>query len=106
MLIQINTDSNIEGDTELAQEVETVVRDRFNRFSEQITRMDVTLSDENSDKKVGIDAKRCVLVADLAGLQPISVSDQASTVKQAVAGATKKMQHLLTSTLGRLSNRT
>ncbi len=105
MIIQINTDHNIEGDNALAEQVEAVVRGSVERFSKQITRVDVHLSDENSDKKVGTDAKRCLLVVDLAGLQPIEVSDQAQTLEQAVAGAAKKLKHLIESTLGRLSSR-
>jgi len=105
MIIQINTDRNIEGDKALAERIEAVVRDSVERYSEQITRVDVHLSDENSDKKVGTDAKRCLLTVDLAGLQPIAVSDQAQTLDQAVAGATKKLKHMIESTLGRLSNR-
>jgi ribosome-associated translation inhibitor RaiA len=105
MFIQINTDSNIEGTSALAQQVEAIVRGRLEHFSEQITRVDVHLSDENSDKKVGTDAKRCLLVVDLAGLQPIEVSEQAQTLEQAVVGAAKKMKHSLDSTLGRLGSR-
>ncbi len=74
MKVQINTDSNIEGHDELVQQVEAVVRGALDRFSEQITRVEVYLSDENSDKKFGTDDKRCLLEARLAGLQPIAVS--------------------------------
>ena len=105
MDIQINTDTNIAADSVLDAQVEAIVHGSFDRFSEQITRVDVHLSDENSDKKVGTDAKRCLLVVDLAGLQPIEVSDHASTLEQAMTGAAKKMQHMLDSTLGRLGSR-
>jgi hypothetical protein len=56
--------------------MEAVVRDSLDRFSEQITRVEVHLSDQNSDKKFGNEDKRCLLEARLAGLQPISVSDR------------------------------
>ncbi len=105
MLIQLNTDSNIAGDSVLVAQVEAIVQGRLDHFSEQITRVDVHLSDENSDKKVGNDAKRCLLVVDLAGLQPIEVSDRAQTVEQAVAGAAQKMKRSIDSTLGRLGSR-
>jgi len=106
MLIQLNTDHNIEADAALAQQVDTIILAGFERFSAQITRVDVHLSDENSDRKVGTGAKRCRVVVDLAGLPPVEASDQASTLEQAIAGATKKMTHLLNSTLGRLHSRT
>jgi ribosome-associated translation inhibitor RaiA len=104
MLIQINTDSNIEGDNALAQEVEAVVRNTLDRFSEHITRVEVHLSDENSANKVGTNAKRCLLEARLAGRQPVAVSHQAPTVAQAVDGAADRMKRMLVSTLGRLDD--
>ncbi len=105
MHIQINTDSNIEGNERLAQQVEAVVRDALDRFSAQITRVEVHLSDENSDKKGGAEDKRCLLEARLAGLQPIAVSYEAATLDQAVDGAIEKLKRSLDSTLGRLDTR-
>jgi len=105
MQIQINTDNNIEGTERLAQQVAPVVRDALERFSEQITRVEVHLSDQNSDKKFGAEDKRCLLEARLAGLQPISVSHHAATLEQAVDGAVEKLKRSLESTLGRLDKR-
>lgn len=105
MIIQINTDSNIEGATELAGQIKTVVRNNLERYSEQVTRVEVHLSDENSDRKFGTDDKRCLLEVRLAGLRPISVSDQAATLEQAVDGAVEKLKRSLDSTLGRLHKR-
>jgi ribosome-associated translation inhibitor RaiA len=105
MLIQINTDSNIEGNDALAQQVEAVVRDTLDRFSERITRIEVHLSDENSDKKFGAKDKRCLLEARLAGRRPIAASHQAATLEQAVDGAVKQLKRSLESILGRLGNR-
>ena len=105
MQIQINTDSSVEGSDRLAQQVEAVVRDALDLFSAQITRVEVNLSDENSDKKFGAQDKRCLLEARLAGLQPIAVSHEAATIEQAVDGAAEKMKRSLDSTLGRLGKR-
>jgi Holliday junction resolvasome RuvABC endonuclease subunit len=105
MQIQINTDSNIEGNDRLAQQVEAVVRDALDRFSAQITRVEVHLSDQNSDKTFGTEDKRCLLEARLAGLQPISTTYQAATLEQAVYGAVAKLKSSLDSTLGRLGKR-
>jgi ribosome-associated translation inhibitor RaiA len=82
--------------------VEAVVRDALDRFSAKITRVEVHLSDQNSDKKFGAEDKRCLLEARLAGLQPISASYQAATLEQAVEGAVEKLKRSLDSTLGRL----
>ena len=105
MQIHINSDSNIEGSDRLAHQVAPVVRDALDRFSAQITRVEVHLSDENSDKKFGAEDKRCLLEARLIGLQPISVRHHAATLEQAVDGAVEKLKRSLDSTFGRLDKR-
>ena len=105
MQIQINTDSNIEADAELVQQIKAVISDGLDRFSEQVTRVEVHLSDQNSDKKSGDEDIRCQLEARLAGLQPISVSDRAATLERAVDGAVEKLTRSLDSTLGRMGKR-
>jgi ribosome-associated translation inhibitor RaiA len=105
MQIQINTDKNVVGDDRLAQRVVPALEDALDRFSAQITRLEVHLSDEDSDKKAGAGDKRCMLEARLAGLQPISVSHMAATLEQAVDGAADKLKRSLDSTLGRLDQR-
>ena len=101
MQIQINTDKNVSGHEALAQSVEDVLRRVLSRFSDQITRIEVHLSDENSAAKSGMTDKRCLLEVRLAGLQPIAVSEQAQTVGQAVTGAAQQMVHLLETELGK-----
>ena len=105
MQIQINTDSNIESDAELVRQIKAVISDSLDRFSEQVTRVEVHLSDQNSDKKFGNEDIRCQLEARLAGLQPISVSDRADTFERAVDGAVEKLMRSLDSTLGRMGKR-
>ena len=102
MQIQINTDRNIEGREALAAQVSGVVENALSRISDHITRVEVHLSDENSDKKGGNDNMRCVIEARLEGRQPIAVTHQAATVDQAVDGAAGKLSRLIESTLGRL----
>lgn len=103
MQVQINTDSNIEGNNALTQHIETVVRDALKRFGGRITRVEIHLSDENSNKKVGVDDKRCLMEVRLASLQPIVTTHHASTIELAVNGAAEIMIRTIDSTLGRLS---
>lgn len=102
MQIQTNTDGNIEGHEALATHVSSVVESALNRFSDHVTRVEIHLSDENSDKKGGKDDMRCMMEARLEGRQPIAVTHQATTVHQAVDGAANKLTRLIESTLGRL----
>jgi ribosome-associated translation inhibitor RaiA len=103
MIIKVNTDSNIEGNGELAEQTKTLVGNSLERFGGQITRVEVHLSDENSDKKFGTEDKRCLL-ARLAGLQPLAVSHQAATMEQAVDGAVDKLIRSIDATPGKLDN--
>jgi ribosome-associated translation inhibitor RaiA len=100
MQVQLNTDRQITVDDELTHQVEAVVESVLGRFADQITRVEVHLSDENSQKGGG-DDKRCLLEARLAGLQPMVVSHQAATLPQAIDGAAQKLARALESTLGR-----
>ncbi len=102
MQIQINTDGNIEGHERLATQVSSVVESALSRHSDHITRVEVHLSDENSDKKSGNDDMRCMMEARLEGHQPLAVTHHAATVDEAVDGAADKLTRLIESTLGRL----
>lgn len=105
MLVQVNTDSNIESASALAEDVEAVIRDHLDHHSQKITRVEVHLRDENSDKKSGARDMRCLLEARLAGLQPISVSHRAASLEQAIDGAAEKLRRSLDKSLGRLADR-
>ncbi len=101
MQVQINTDHNIEGHATRVAEVSRVVESALDRFSDQITQVDVHLSDENSDKKGGNDDIRCMIEAHLEGHRPFAVTDQAATVGEAVDGAVDKLSRLIESTVER-----
>ncbi len=105
MQIQINTDHNIDGNEALAAYVISETEHALSRFSDHISRVEVHLSDENSDKKGGKDGLRCVLEARLEGRHPIAVTHQATTLDQAVKGALNKLSRLIESTIGRLGNK-
>ena len=105
MLIKTNTDDNITNSDALKERTETAVRNVLDRFSDHVTRVEIHLSDENSNKKSGTADMRCLLEARLKGLQPIAVTDEAASVEEAVDGAARKMRRSLDSTLGRLQKR-
>jgi ribosome-associated translation inhibitor RaiA len=101
MLIQVQTDRNIEGRDALTEKVETNVRGALDRYADRITRVQVHLGDENSDKKASDDDKSCTIEVRFAGLQPIAASDRAATLEQALDGAIEKMMRKAESMLGR-----
>ena len=105
MLVQLSTDSNIDGTEGLALQVEAIVRDTLGHFSDQLTRVEVHLSDTNSSAKSGDADKRCLMEARPAAHQPVAVSHQAATVDQALDGAADKLKRALETLLGRLEVR-
>lgn len=103
MKIQINTDKNFAGSDDLIASSTSLVSEELSLFSQQITRVEVHFSDEDGQKE-GIDDKRCMVEARLAGLHPIAVTNHANTYEQAVFGALVKMQTALKKTTGRLKD--
>ena len=101
MHVQTNTDRHITGSERLSAHVETLVADALGRFTEQITRVEVHLSDENGARGGGDDI-RCVMEARLEGRPPAAVTHQAATVDEAAGGAAAKLARAIENTLGRL----
>src|SRR3990170_3791600 len=104
MRIQVHTDNDIEGSDQLISGIEAELMDSLGRFGNQITRVEVHLRDVNGPKTVG-DDKSCLLEARLAGRQPMVVSHEAASLRQAFDGATEKLERALDRLIGKLSDR-
>ncbi len=104
MQIQVQTDNHTAGGVGLTRQVEAVVEGALERFGDRITRVEVHFTDENGSQKSSDSDKRCVMEARLAGLQPITVSAEGSSLRQALDGATGKLEKTLTRTLERLDD--
>jgi ribosomal subunit interface protein len=103
MQVQVNTDANVDGRDALTHYVEEKIRAALERFGDQVTTVEVHLSDENG-AKTGGDDKRCLIEARLAARQPVVASSDGATLEDALSGAAKKLQRLLESALGRSSD--
>jgi ribosome-associated translation inhibitor RaiA len=101
MQIQINTDKTITRHNGLDEHVQTVVSNALHRFGEQVTRVEVHLSDNLGQKSADGD-NRCLMEARLTGLQPIAVSDHAATLHQAINGTADKLKRAVDSAFGKL----
>lgn len=101
MQIQVNTDNHISGSAELTQHVQEIVTGTLERFSSRITRVEVHLTDENGRQKVSEADKRCAMEARLAGMQPIAVTADASSIEQAVGDAADKLLSALDTRIGK-----
>ena len=83
--------------------VEQELSRTLTRFENRLTRVEVHLNDANSHKG-GAQDKRCVIEARPNGLDPVSVSHDAGSEEESVRGAAAKMERLLDSLFGRLSD--
>ncbi|MCB9854455.1 MAG: HPF/RaiA family ribosome-associated protein [Phycisphaerales bacterium] len=105
MQIQVNTDNHIKGDERLNRYVDTTITDALKRFDKQLTRVEVHFHDDNSSKKSSPDDIRCVIEARPRGLKPVTVSENAETLNQALSGAIDKIGRALERTMGKLEAR-
>jgi len=103
VLVQINTDKNIEGSERLSTFLTDMITADLDRFSERITRVEVHLSDINGAKK-GLNDKKCLLEARLEGRKPIAVTNLANSSAEAVSGALEKLHASLDTILGKERN--
>ncbi|KAF0200533.1 MAG: ribosome-associated [Bacteroidetes bacterium] len=103
MIVQFNTDKNVAGSEELKASSTSLISEELSRFSQQITRVEVHLSDEDGNKDTGND-KRCMIEARLAGMNPIAVTNQANNHEQALSGAIDKLKSSLEKATGRLKD--
>ena len=101
MLIQVNTDNNVQGREEVSRRIESMVRSALDRFGDRLTRVEIHLGDVNSDKKGGDDDKRCMIEGRLAGQPPIAVTEFAPTIEQAVDGALDKFEAAADTAIGK-----
>ncbi|HEU4777791.1 MAG TPA: HPF/RaiA family ribosome-associated protein [Telluria sp.] len=104
MQININTDKTIERHQGLDDHVQSVVSAAVQRFADHITRVEVHLSDDNSQKSAD-GGNRCLLEARVNGYQPIAVSDHDVALHVAISGAADKLKRAIESALGRLHDK-
>lgn len=102
MLIQVNTDSQTPGTTDLDRRVEALLEDKLGRFASRITRAEVHLTDENGTDKTGGNDKRCMIEVRMAGMEPISATDRGASHDAALRGASTKMLRQLETIIGKL----
>ena len=103
MTIQFNTDNNLTVHEEFNEKLKEQLTEDLSRFSENITRIEVHLSDENGVKN-GVDDKKCLLEARVERRKPFIVTENAGTYELAVSGATDKLKKMLDGIFDKLQN--
>lgn len=97
MIVQINTDNNVEGHARLKAYISEELESALARFEDKVTRLEVHLGDENSDKS-GVNDKRCLIEARPVNMQPVAVTNFADTTEKAFQGALDKIKKVLDTT--------
>lgn len=101
MQIQVNSNHTIQTGESFERWASTELNASLDRFKHDITRIEVHMSDENSDK-VSVNHKRCTMEARLAHHEPLAVNHDAPSQDLAFRGASDKLKHLLERTLDKL----
>lgn len=104
MEININTDNTIDRHQGLDERVRTSVEDAIGRFGEHVRRVDVHLSDENSQKHED-GSNYCMMEASVSGYAPVVVHAHAGNLHQSITAASGKLKRALDSALGRLNDK-
>ncbi|MFL6697314.1 MAG: ribosomal subunit interface protein [Vitreoscilla sp.] len=100
MQIQINADHHL-GNSEARDEwVRSVVDSAMEHFADQVTRVEVHLSDENAGRS-GAAVLRCTMEARVNGRPPIAVTNDAASVDATVNGAVQKLTRATEHAIGR-----
>lgn len=102
MLIEVRTDGNIQGSEQLSDHIKTVVQTALDHFGDRIRRVDVHLSDSIGNK-TGHDDKCCKIEARRDGREPIVVTQQETTMEQAIRGAVQSLKKSVESAFGKES---
>ncbi len=103
MKIQVHVDHHTKGGEKFDEDVRVVVIGALFRFTDNITRVEVHVTDENGGKGSG--DKRCVMEAHYVGHQPFAVTQHAASVDLAIAGASHKLEKVIETTIERLRSR-
>ncbi|MGE4241124.1 HPF/RaiA family ribosome-associated protein [Ramlibacter sp.] len=101
MHVQVNTSNGIDNTETLEKWATDYLNDHFARFSQDITAIEVHLTDENHGTKGGADDKRCMLEARLTGHAPVAVTHHAANQDLAFRGAATKLSNALEHAFGK-----
>ncbi|MES2887181.1 MAG: hypothetical protein V4739_04130 [Pseudomonadota bacterium] len=101
MQVILNTDPHVDGRHQMAEHLETVVKESLGRFGEHITRVEAHFANASSHHQSHVDEVYCTLEARLVHLEPVVVKDHADTAHQALQGSLSKLKRAVTTVLGK-----
>jgi len=90
MVIQFDTPHSLKANDAFKAPLIEMLNEKLDKFDKQISRLEVHLSDENGNKG-GVNGKRCLLEAHLAGMPHLVAINHGNSYEQAVNGAIYKL---------------
>lgn len=105
MKVQVNTSNDIENKETLERWASDYLNEHLARFEQDITSIEVQMTDENHAGKGGDVDKRCMMEARVNGRAPVAVTNFAPDQNLAFRGAADKLSHALDHAFGKLDRR-
>jgi hypothetical protein len=105
MKVQVNTSNDIDNKDTLESWANEYLNERLARFEQDITSIEVQMTDENHAVKGGGVDKRCMMEARVNGRAPIAVTNYAPDQNLSFRGAAEKLEHALEHAFGKLDRR-
>ncbi len=105
MHVQVNTSNGIENKESLERWASDYLNEHLARFAQDITAIEVQLTDENHGPKAGSTDKRCMMEARLNGRPPVAVKNFADNQDLAFRGAAEKLVHAIEHVFGKLDRK-
>ena len=103
MTIQLNADNHLHIHAAFSEKLNDMLNDELSRFSENISRLEVHLSDENGSKE-SPDDKRCMIEARVDGRPPVAVTAHGDTYELAANNCIDKLTASLETVFGKMRN--
>jgi len=105
MKVQVNASNDVQNKESLERWASDYLNEHLARFSQDLTSIEVQLTDENHGTKGGAADKRCMLEARMAGRAPVAVTAFGADQNLAFRAAGEKLEHALDHAIGKLDRR-
>jgi hypothetical protein len=105
MKVQVNASNDVHNKDSLESWADDYLNERLARFGQDLTSIEVQLTDENHATRGGDADKRCMMEARISGRAPVAVTAFGPDQNLAFRAAGEKLEHALDHAFGKLDRR-